>query len=65
MAADPQALLDNLDLLLTHGTLQAETRERITGLLDTLDAETEEDLLLRARFASVLVMTSPEYIVLR
>ncbi|MCB1688515.1 MAG: DUF1800 domain-containing protein [Halioglobus sp.] len=65
VAADPQALLDNLDLLLTHGTLQAETRERITGLLDTLDAETEEDLLLRARFASVLVMTSPEYIVLR
>lgn len=65
LAADPQALLDNLDKLLTHGTLRNETRQRITGLLDQLDAETAEDLLLRARLASVLVMTSPEYIVLR
>ncbi len=65
LAADPRALLDNLDTLLTHGTLQDETRERITELLDALDATSEEDLLLRARVASVLVMTSPEYIVLR
>ncbi len=65
LAADPQALLDNLDQFLTHGTLQAETRSRITELLDALGSETEEDLLLRVRVASVLVMTSPEYIVLR
>lgn len=65
LAADTPALLDNLDKLLTHGTLQDETRQRITDLLDQLDAESEEDLLLRARLASVLVMTSPEYIVLR
>ncbi len=65
LADDPQALLDNLDTLLTHGTLQEDTRARITSLLDRLAAETDEDLLLRARLASVLVMTSPEYIVLR
>lgn len=65
LAADPQALLDNLDQVLTHGTLQAETRNRITEVLDALGAETQEDLLLRAQVASVLVMTSPEYIVLR
>lgn len=65
LATEPQALLDNLDQLLTHGTLQPETRSRITELLNALDSETDEDLLLRARVASVLVMTSPEYIVLR
>lgn len=65
LAADPEALLDNLDLLLTYGTLQDDTRARVTGILDALGSDTEEDLLLRARVASVLVMTSPEYIVLR
>jgi uncharacterized protein (DUF1800 family) len=65
LAADPEALLDNLDLLLTYGTLQDDTRARITDILNSLNSDTEEDLLLRARAASVLVMTSPEYIVLR
>ncbi len=65
LAADPDALLDNLDQLLTHGTLQAETRARITEILDVIGSETDDELLLRARVASVLVMTSPEYIVLR
>jgi hypothetical protein len=65
LAADPDALLDNLDQLLTHGSLQAETRTRITEVLNALGAETEEDLQTRARVASVMVMTSPEYIVLR
>jgi uncharacterized protein (DUF1800 family) len=65
LAADPAALLDNLDRLLTHGTLEAETRTRITEVLNVLGADTEEDLQTRARIAGVMVMTSPEYIVLR
>ncbi len=65
LAADTDMLLDNLDLLLTHGTLQAETRTRITEILTSLGSENEGDLLFRAQLASVLVMTSPEYIVLR
>lgn len=65
LATDPDALLDNLDGLLTHGTLEAETRERITQVLDGLDADTEEDLQTRTQVAIVMVMTSPEYIVLR
>ena len=65
LAADSEALLDNLDQLLTHGTLEAETRDRITQVLNALGAETNEDLQTRARVASVMVMTSPEYIVLR
>jgi hypothetical protein len=65
LAADTDMLLDNLDLLLTHGTLQPETRSRITQILASLGPNSEENSLLRAQLASVLVMTSPEYIVLR
>jgi uncharacterized protein (DUF1800 family) len=65
LAHTPAALLDNLDRLLTHGTLQEETRSRITEVLESLPAVTEEDRQRRARVASVMVMTAPEYIVLR
>ena len=65
VADDAEALLDNLDLLLTHGTLQAETRARISDVLGRLDSASEADRLLRVRIASVMVMSSPEYIVLR
>lgn len=65
LATDITALLDHLDLLLTHGTLQADTRQRIGSILDAVGTSSEEDLQLRARVASILVMTSPEYIVLR
>jgi uncharacterized protein (DUF1800 family) len=65
LAADPEALLDRLDLLLTHGTLLQETRQRITDIIEILDGGTEQGRQLRARVASILVMTSPEYIVLR
>jgi uncharacterized protein (DUF1800 family) len=65
LADDPAALLDNLDLLLTHGTLRSDTRSRITEVLDRLGAASAQDRLLRVRVASVMVMSSPEYIVLR
>jgi uncharacterized protein (DUF1800 family) len=65
VAADTDALLDNLDLLLTHGTLRDETRTRAEEILAELPTETDQEKLLRVRLASVLVMTSPEYIVLR
>ena len=39
MASDPEALLDHLDLLLTHGTLLTETRDRINTALELIDAE--------------------------
>jgi uncharacterized protein (DUF1800 family) len=65
LAATPGALLDHLDLLLTHGSLREETRERIIEALNQIDPNSEAGLLGRARLASVMVMTSPEYIVLR
>ena len=65
LAADPEELLDRLDLLLTHGTLLEETRARITEALDVISPATEAGRLARAQLASVMVMTAPEYIVLR
>ena len=65
MASDPKALLDHLDLLLTHGTLLTETRDRINTALELIDASSEAGRLNRARLAILMVMTSPEYIVLR
>lgn len=65
LASDSKALLDHLDLLLTHGTLQPDTRERIEGIIGALGVDSPEQLQLRARIASILVMTAPEYIVLR
>lgn len=65
LASDAEALVDNLDGLLTHGGLQTDTRNRIAELLGQIGSDTDADLLLRSRIASVMVMTSPEYIVLR
>jgi len=65
LATDPDALLDHLDLLLTHGTLREETRERIRDALNVVNPGTDAGRLGRAQLASVMVMTSPEYVVLR
>lgn len=65
LAGDVGAMVDNLDVLLTHGALQADSRERIVEALSLIPAEDDEGLLLRAQIASILMMTTPEYIVLR
>ncbi|MEH6581204.1 MAG: DUF1800 family protein [Halioglobus sp.] len=64
LAADTEALLDHLDLLLTHGTLAQATRARITDALEVIAPVSEAARLGRVQLASVMVMTSPEYIVL-
>ncbi len=65
LADDANALLDHLDLLLTHGRLADDTRQTIIAALDEIPPTREELLLARAQLASVMVMTAPEYIVLR
>ncbi len=65
LAANPADLLDHLDLLLTHGTLLGKTRSRITAAMNRISPDTQAGLLARAQLASIMVMTSPEYIVLR
>ena len=65
LADDANALLDHLDTLLTHGTLQDDTRQRILAALAQIDPDSARGRELRARLAGMMVMTSPEYIVLR
>jgi len=65
LSGDPPALLDHLDLLLTHGTLQEETRNRITTAMDNISPDSQAGLVARVQLAIIMIMTSPEYIVLR
>lgn len=69
LAADPAALLDNLNLLLTHGTMSAETRATIlkavqgvtTGMVPTGSNLNQT----RALLAVHLVALSPDFAVLK
>lgn len=65
LADDPDALLDHLDALLTHGALENDTRERIKEALAEVPTGDEARRRVRAQLASFMVMTSPEYIVFR
>ncbi|MEM6580253.1 MAG: DUF1800 domain-containing protein [Pseudomonadota bacterium] len=65
LADDIDTLLDRLDLLLTHGTLQEDTRATITQALEVISPADADARLGRAQLASIMIMTSPEYIVLR
>lgn len=65
LSQDINALLDNLDLLLTYGTLRDETRDRIAALLSTKAASSPEERQYRVQLATMMIMTSPEYLVLR
>ena len=65
LADNPAALLDQLDLLLTYGTLSKETREDVLALLEQLPLDEEEARIDRVRFAIFLLMTSPDYLVQR
>ena len=69
LAADPAALLDNLNLLLTHGTMSAETRAAIlkavqgvtTGMVPTGSNLNQT----RALLAVHLLALSPDFAVLK
>ena len=58
-------LLNQLDLLLSHDRLTEETRQRITTVLDQFSTDNQTDRLLRVQAAIIMIITSPEYIVLR
>jgi uncharacterized protein (DUF1800 family) len=58
-------LLDQLDLLLSHDRLTEKTRQRITTVLDQFSTDNQTDRLLRVQAAIIMIITSPEYIVLR
>ncbi|MBI2514202.1 MAG: DUF1800 domain-containing protein [Opitutae bacterium] len=69
LAASPDALLDNLDLLLTHGTLSADSRTKIltavNGITTAMVPNGSNLNQQRARLAIYLVALSPDYAVLK
>jgi uncharacterized protein (DUF1800 family) len=69
LAENPSALLDNLDLLLTHGTMSAETRAAIltavNGITPAMVPSASTLNQQRARLALYLVLLSPDYAVLK
>jgi len=66
---NPAALVDNIDQLLTHGTLSAGTRERIitavNGVTTSLVPAGSTLALTKARLAVYLVAVSPDFAVLK
>jgi len=62
LANDPDALVDHVDLLLTHGTMSDSLREQITEAINLVPAD-QDGGKTRARIACYLTMASPEYLV--
>ncbi len=60
LAANVDALLDRLDLVLTYGTLSEDSRAAIRSVLADIPAS---ETGFRSRIAIYLVMMSPDYVV--
>ena len=66
LAADAEALLDDLDVLLLGGSMSAGLRELVRAAIElTPDAGDEASRLQRARSALLFIVVSPEYAVQR
>jgi uncharacterized protein (DUF1800 family) len=69
LAANPAALLDNLDLLLTHGTMSAETRaailKAVNGVTTAMVPSGSTLNQTRARLAVYLTALSPDFAILK
>lgn len=65
VAADPVALTNRLNTNLAGGELSATTLALIVNAITSIDGKTAAGLLNRVKAAVMLVMCSPEYIVLK
>jgi uncharacterized protein (DUF1800 family) len=70
IAHDGAALINRLDLILTGGSLNAETRARILSMMDQVPVragtnDEAADRLARVRLTITMVMTAPGYLVQR
>jgi uncharacterized protein (DUF1800 family) len=63
LVATPNALIDRLDLIFTYGKLRSETREIIRSAMNGQRGNLSDEQKLS--LAIYLVMTSPEYAILR
>lgn len=64
-AADSQALLDMVNLRVAANQVSAPTIAQIKTAVDSLPAITPTDLQNRVNVATVLIMASPEYLILK
>ncbi len=58
LAANPQALVDELDALLLHGTMSQAMRSTLLGAIASIPASNPQ---LRAKTAFYLAISAPEY----
>ena len=68
LVTEPERLVDTLDDLLTYGSLEDTTRARIVKAVSAVridDRDTEKDKQNRMHLAVLMMVTSPEYGVLR
>ena len=65
LVSDPAALVDRIDLILTHGQLSDNTRDTIIEGLRSIQETTNKGIRYQISFAVYLVMISPDYIVVR
>jgi uncharacterized protein (DUF1800 family) len=69
LAANPATLIDNLNLLLCHGTMSVETRAALLtalqGITPTIAGSVNNVNIVRARMAIYHVLLSPDYAVLK
>jgi hypothetical protein len=65
LADNSQALLDELNLVLSAGQLSPATLALIKGGIDTLASGTDAARLNRIYAALVLVLAAPEFIILK
>ena len=65
LAADPQALLDRLNLLLCAGRLGSDVLQTIRNAIGTIAVASSAGQLSRVHASILLVMASPQYIVQR
>jgi uncharacterized protein (DUF1800 family) len=64
-AADSQALLDMINLRVAANQVSAATIAQIKTAVDSLASVTPTDLQNRVNVATVLIMASPEYLILK
>ena len=63
MADRPEAMVDDLDLLLCAGTMSGETRDAILTAVRDTPTTLNKWQFERARTAIYLVLASPDYLV--
>jgi hypothetical protein len=64
-ATDSQALLDLINLRVAANQVSAATIAQIKTAIDSVATTTPADLANRVSIATVLIMSSPEYLILK